>query len=1674
MSTPRQRTAPSRLKRRKKKVVGKTTPVEVLEPRCVLAVPDFVGLDSVFQIQAGTALNLPLNSIDADGDGVAFSVSIDNPLIEASVPAGNRSVRLSVVHQASGPGDVAFTDDITIELLEGIAPKTTEKFIDLVESGAYDGLIFHRIISGFVAQFGDPTGTGTGGSGVSIDDEFSKLGRHSSLGLLSTAKSLDDTFDMQAFLTLGITRFLDFNHVVFGVTTTIGAGIDFDGVLTGAGDRPLSPVTIQDASIFSDNENGVLRLFVPDNVAPGTTANLTLTVTDDNGDFTTQVVQVQVLADNFDDQPFFDPDPTPMVADFGETVSFTLQATDIESDPMEFLEGTPQDYAARGLFKDPNLQVIVDSNTGEVTVTPTGFVVGTKAVLVKVRQIGNLTGAQDFQIVPISFRPDAPLGIALLSDSGVLGDGTTAVNNTGGIPLEFRVDGVFPGAPVELLVDGVPFQNVIAPAAGSLVVTLDGESIVADGDYSITARFAFVETLPFGNFDPFVVNGDETVPLAVTIDTRPINFVSSPSTTATPTVLYTYDANSDRDPEAGLVYELDVAPVGMTIDPVTGVVQWTPSFAQAGDNPVTLRVVDIAGNAAQQSFTIVANTTPMLLEVGDQTIDEGMLLDVQLSVDDQDVGETLTFEFVGAVPDGAAIDNTGRFTFTPTEAQGPGSFDISVRVTDSRGATDETTFAVQVDEVQQAPLVGSVDDQFVLTGTTLSISIVASDPDIPQRPLTFSLEAGAPAEASIDPTSGLFTFDAPAGSSLGMLSITVRVTEGAGADERSTTTTFNVNVVDNLPPFFPTQTTSFSGKASDPLSFDVVAMDPDPVPVDLTFSLDPGAPAFVSIDPTTGRVTVTTARETPPQTFNIVVRVTEISPDALTATETFSVEITPPPNVPPVFPAQPMSFTTEASVLLSFGVTAIDPAPGASPLTFSLEPGVPGFVTIDAASGVVTVATTRETPVQTFNVVVRATEIGPDALTTTETFTVEITAPPNLPPVFPPQPMSFTTAASVPLSFNATATDPTPGASLLTYSLEPGVPDFVAIDAATGLVTVTTTRETPLQTFDIVVRVTEIGSDALTTTETFSVEITTPPNLPPVFPAQPMAFTTEAGSPLSFGVTATDPDETPVPLTFSLEPGTPGFVAIDPATGLVTVTSSRLTPLQTIDVVVRVTEVRPDALTATETFTVELTAPPNLPPVFPTQPTEFTTEVGDRLLFDVTAIDPAPGQVPLVFSLEPNAPEIVSIDGATGRVTVVSTTETLPQTIRFVVRATEVQIGGLSATQAFTIQLVPVSNKIPVISPVAKQTVTRGRDVKFTIQAIDPDTPPVALVFRLSAGAPSEATIDPATGEVTFLSTAATAVGVHRFGVEVVEAVADGLRATVDVEVDVLQTDYRDFISIGNPLFGSGPAEVLPTPVQGPSLAAIIGQFSNSASQASSTTTNPPAPRDTFDSFSNGPFNNIIYGVETGVGRSFSQESDPVDENPNNKPLDEESTEENIDGVVPTQATEPVDETQENENPQGDASTEQEDKETPSAAVWDDRLIDWASTEHWAPGHETFARSMNASVNRSRAAEDNADPYDIDLEPLVVHSATTVKFEGAANDQTKANASRGSGFTVILPAPASEEASESPVVEELPFSEEIAAVAASAAVAFYVPLLVTDLPETKQPKGRWRPWLRED
>src|SRR6185369_623445 len=211
---------------------------------------------------------------------------------------------------------------------------------------------------------------------------------------------------------------------------------------------------------------------------------------------------------------------------------------------------------------------------------------------------------------------------------------------------------------------------------------------------------------------------------------------------------------SDIDmPANTLSFSLVSAPSGVNLDPSNGVLSWTPSEAQGpSTNVITVKVTD---NGAPQlsdtkSFTVVvneANSAPVLTVPTDRTIAELSALTVTNTTSDSDLpANTLSFSLVSA-PSGVNLDpSTGVLTWTPSEAQGPSTNVIAVKVTDNGAPqlSDTKSFKLVVNEANSAPVLTVPTDRSIAELSTLTVTNTASDVDMPANTLSFSL-VSAPA-----------------------------------------------------------------------------------------------------------------------------------------------------------------------------------------------------------------------------------------------------------------------------------------------------------------------------------------------------------------------------------------------------------------------------------------------------------------------------------------------------------------------------------------------------------------------------------------------------------------------------------------------------------------------------------------------------------------------------------------------------------------------------------------------------------------------------------------------------------------------------------------------------------------------------------------------------------------
>jgi cyclophilin family peptidyl-prolyl cis-trans isomerase len=137
--------------------------------------------------------------------------------------------------------------DITLELAPGRAPITVNNFVFLAGEGYYDGVVFHRVVPGFVIQGGDPTGTGRGGPGYKFRDELEGLGKYTR-GTLAMANAGPNTNGSQFFICLADVG-LPHAYTIFGSTTAGMEVVDAIAALPRAGERPTDDAVIERVTI---------------------------------------------------------------------------------------------------------------------------------------------------------------------------------------------------------------------------------------------------------------------------------------------------------------------------------------------------------------------------------------------------------------------------------------------------------------------------------------------------------------------------------------------------------------------------------------------------------------------------------------------------------------------------------------------------------------------------------------------------------------------------------------------------------------------------------------------------------------------------------------------------------------------------------------------------------------------------------------------------------------------------------------------------------------------------------------------------------------------------------------------------------------------------------------------------------------------------------------------------------------------------------------------------------------------------------------------------------------------------------------------------------------------------------------------------------------------------------
>lgn len=442
---------------------------------------------------------------------------------------------------------------------------------------------------------------------------------------------------------------------------------------------------------------------------------------------------------------------------------------------------------------------------------------------------------------------------------------------------------------------------------------------------------------------------------------------------------------------------------------------------------------------------------------------------------DQDL-DPLTFEVVTVPASGTLTGIPPNLTFTPATNMN-GQVQFTFRVNDGRTHSLPATVTITVAPVNDAPVLGFLNNRAVSEGSTLSFNAVASDPDLPAQALTFSLPPEAPAGANIS-AGGAFTWTPTEAQGPSTNLITVNVSDGM--TNAQATFTAVVNEVNQAPAFgaLPDRTIGSGGS----LRFILPGTDPDLPANRLTYGLVSG-PAGLTVDATTGELAWTPGGTFGGTTNAVTVRVTDNGVPPLGTNGTFRIAVVA--NAAPVIDAL-ADRSLDEGIQWSMVVGANDPDGPRELLQFSLEPGAPAGMTIDAVSGEIR-WTPDETQGPSTNLVfVRVTDQGtpPSSGTGAVRLIVnEVNAAPSLDAV-----QLQHTDPSKTLGVALHGHDADLPANSLRYELVSGPPG-ATVDPVTGLFTWLPNAAAAGAIVPVIVRVVDNGSPAMQALQSFAIQV---------------------------------------------------------------------------------------------------------------------------------------------------------------------------------------------------------------------------------------------------------------------------------------------------------------------------------------------------------------------------------------------------------------------------------------------------------------------------------------------------------------------------------------------------------------------------------------------------------
>lgn len=569
-------------------------------------------------------------------------------------------------------------------------------------------------------------------------------------------------------------------------------------------------------------------------------------------------------------------------------------------------------------------------------------------------------------------------------------------------------------------------------------------------------------------------------------------------------------------------YQLDTDDVGLIVQSID-ISNWVGSpvnvgFFGSGDYGGYFFVDNV-----QVSFA--DNESPSFdSDLADRSDDEFVGVRITPQVTDPD-DDDVSFAATGLPPGISIASETGVISGTIAfDAASSSPYRVVVTAFDSFGGLASESFVWSIADVNRTPTLAAIDDIAIDEGVAWQFGVDASDPDLPDNTLSYSL-TNSPSGASIGP-EGIISWTPAESSGPGTYAFTVEVKDSA-VPPASVARSFSVSVDEvNVPPDVSPIAEQLMG-VGDTVAIPVLAVDPDLPPNTLTFAAT-GLPSGVRINSTSGLISGTIPNDPPRTAGTAKVTVRDDGTPQAQAVKEFSWQVTTGNNAP-VLDSVPDQ-NPEPGGTVAFAVTATDP--DGDTLSFWVADGidaVPDGATIDAATGEFVWSPSDAQHDATYRINVGVSDSGSPRLSDTQLVTIVVPKINKPPTVVSPSTQQSAEGESVSLSVAASD----PDGDRLRFSAE-GLPGGLTVNSATGVISGAVDYEAAAGSpHSVTVTATDNGKPIRSGSATFEWRIDNT-NRPPT--ATDSEVTVVAGEPTSITLQAEDPDGDDLEYTIKIEP----------------------------------------------------------------------------------------------------------------------------------------------------------------------------------------------------------------------------------------------------------------------------------------------------------------------------------------------------------------------------------------------------------------------------------------------------------------------------------------------------------------------------------------------------------